>query len=487
LKPNQRYRNAYGDKRLEIRVETLQSRMTEKQTIVVNRLSGDPSEKAAFYNCFNNPYVEISELIDRHCYIAPEVVEDKCLLSLLDTTSVSLLSWLREKRKASPMPGVVEDNRTPGFFMLPSLVVEEQTLQIKGLGDMVLFDRPKSQLRGKAAVQARNRRGQLPLEEKESYAWVLAAANSQKRLLSARQVTYVLDQGGDKYETLAQLRVETGGADFIVRSKEDRMAVGLVDGEEKEGRLSELLQTVPWQAERQVDIRALDHYSKSSGKRVLRKSRKARLKMRYMQVRLCVPSGLKSPVRLDDPLTVIEVLEDAESVPKGEDPIHWRLMTTRQVGDEQGAWHIVDCYQGRWFIEQLFRVFKTQGLDIEHSEFENADAVKKQAVLALKSACQVMQLTMARDAETFTPLETVFPRAEEKQVLEKLNGRVSGKTEKITNPHPDNSLAWAVWIIARLGGWSGYKSGRKPGPVTIHRGLETLHTIFWTYNLMNDP
>jgi hypothetical protein len=58
----------------------------------------------------------------------------------------------------------------------------------------------------------------------------------------------------------------------------------------------------------------------------------------------------------------------------------------------------------------------------------------------------------------------------------RLNRELEGRTEKLKNPHLQGSLAWFSWIVARLGGWSGYTSrGYKPaGPKTIARGIGRL-------------
>ncbi|MEG3147984.1 hypothetical protein U1839_25320, partial [Sphingomonas sp. RT2P30] len=43
-----------------------------------------------------------------------------------------------------------------------------------------------------------------------------------------------------------------------------------------------------------------------------------------------------------------------------------------------------------------------------------------------------------------------------------------GKTERQKNPHPKGSLAYAAWVCARLGGWTGYYG--KPGPAVMLNG-----------------
>ena len=65
--------------------------------------------------------------------------------------------------------------------------------------------------------------------------------------------------------------------------------------------------------------------------------------------------------------------------------------------------------------------------------------------------------------------------------------KLEGKTEKQKNPYPKENLAWASWIIARLGGWKGYvKSEGFAGPITIGRGLKMFYGIYDGWKLYKD-
>ena len=72
---------------------------------------------------------------------------------------------------------------------------------------------------------------------------------------------------------------------------------------------------------------------------------------------------------------------------------------------------------------------------------------------------------------------------EESKFLKKLVKTVEGKTEKQKNPHPPNRLSWAAWIIARLGGWSGYQTDSKAGPITIKDGLRKFEDMLIGWKL----
>ena len=52
---------------------------------------------------------------------------------------------------------------------------------------------------------------------------------------------------------------------------------------------------------------------------------------------------------------------------------------------------------------------------------------------------------------------------------------LEGKTARQKNPHAKGSLAYAAWVCARLGGWTGYYG--KPGPIVILQGLLRFKTI----------
>lgn len=58
---------------------------------------------------------------------------------------------------------------------------------------------------------------------------------------------------------------------------------------------------------------------------------------------------------------------------------------------------------------------------------------------------------LARDGSTGQQISD----AVEPPALHGRNASLEGRTDKLKNPHDSSSLAWFVWIVARLGGWSG--------------------------------
>ncbi len=85
-----------------------------------------------------------------------------------------------------------------------------------------------------------------------------------------------------------------------------------------------------------------------------------------------------------------------------------------------------------------------------------------------------MQLVQARDGKTKQRLADAFD-PDDQPIIEALSAQLEGNTERQKNPHPKGSLAFAAWVIGRLGGWTGYYG--KPGPLVMRRGLEDFQRI----------
>ncbi|HAO22653.1 MAG: hypothetical protein BWK80_56510 [Desulfobacteraceae bacterium IS3] len=85
---------------------------------------------------------------------------------------------------------------------------------------------------------------------------------------------------------------------------------------------------------------------------------------------------------------------------------------------------------------------------VESSQTESGKGLKKLAVMALNVA------------------------------LRMLLNRYEGKTDKQKNPFQENSLSWAAWIIAGIGGWKGYRRADPAGQITMRRGLEIFSNLF---------
>ena len=172
----------------------------------------------------------------------------------------------------------------------------------------------------------------------------------------------------------------------------------------------------------------------------------------------------------------VYAVEATESNYNGKDKICWKLITTHQINCYADALAVIDIYKKRWHVEQLFRLLKKQGFEMEESQLESGWAIRKLCVMAVNTVIRIMQLMMATEDED-QAADHVFTEKEQK-CLQQINQQYQGPTKKQINPYKQNSLLWAKWIIARLGGWKGYASQRVPGPITIKRGLDKFVNIF---------
>src|SRR5258708_22615657 len=215
--------------------------------------------------------------------------------------------------------------------------------------------------------------------------------------------------------------------------------------------------------------------------RAQRVERVVRLELRFGAVNLARPqSKFRRHLPESLPLTLVDVREvDPEA---GTEPLHWRLLTTHSVTNAEQAWRIVEWYKQRWLIEQVFRILKTQGFRLEDSQLATAGLLLKLVAIAAKAEVLTLQLLPARDGRSHQPVRLAFD-ATEVTTLAALNRNLEAQSKRLKNPHPPDRLAWAAWIIGRLGGWAGYPSSKPPGPITMKHGLESFHAVATGWSL----
>lgn len=434
----------FNDLRLKKTCAKLHKRMIDKQDMSLRRLSEDRAEEVSYGRLLGNYRVTTGEMIRNIGAATNERCRGLHVLAIQDTSEINLNSHAGRVKGL----GTVGNGTDLGFFIHPLLAVDAKNGSCLGLAHLHLWQRTKPK-----SPYYRS----LPIEQKESIRWIDTAFAGKNCLSAAAMITIVSDRESDIFELFD--RVPDERTHILIRACRDR---NLVTDQGKT--------LFPWMDDQHVQgSYVLDLPATRS-----RSAHKALMHVRYSSVEI------ERPVHCSDKtasphikLYAIDVREDPSTVIEGEELIHWRLLTTHKVTAMSYACDCIQWYCDRWIVEQLFRTTKSQGLDIESSELESAEKLEKLAVLSVSAAVCVMQMVQSRDGKSARPATDVFC-AEEIETLHHIQPTLEGKTEKQMNPYLLFSLAWATWIIARLGGWKGYASERKPGPITICHGLHVF-------------
>jgi Transposase DDE domain len=336
---------------------------------------------------------------------------------------------------------VVRSSGGGGLYLHPVLAVDAASGAILGLTHAEFLSRSGGK---------KGSRKSKPIAEKESQRWLDGAERSAEACGGAARLTVIGDRENDIYHAFAR-RPE--GADLLVRAAHDR---ALEDG----GRLFAQLDAQAVAGRAELDLPAKPG----------RKARRAQVAARFMTAQIAHPrNGRREGLAASLAVTVVDVREEA--APAGESPVHWRLLTTHAVRDAAEAFAVADLYRRRWAIEQLFRTLKTEGFDIEGLLIDDEAPLRRLVMATLVAAVTIQQLVHARDGEAgpgpLRPVTDAF-EPEDQPLLEAFCSKLEGKTLRQKNPHPKGSLAYAAWVCARLGGWTGYYG--KPGPLVMLEG-----------------
>lgn len=268
-------------------------------------------------------------------------------------------------------------------------------------------------------------------------------------------VTMIADRESD----ITALFERVKDCNLLVRSCKDRLI--------QEGRLYQHLSEQPLSGTYTIQVR--------HDERIGRSARRATIEVRYSKVSL-TPYGYPKNASIE--VWGIEARE--VGCPEGVRPICWHLLTTHVIDSHEAACKAIDWYGQRWNIEQVFRLSKQKGFNVEGSDMESGKALIILTLLSLLAISKVFTLHTVSKISTPQPIAEAFDE-QELECLRQLCTKYEGNTQRQKNPYTPDSLQWCYWVIARLGGWKPQE--KQAGVIVLMRGWMYFQKIFYGFSL----
>jgi hypothetical protein len=412
----------------------------------IRRLAGTRAREIQFTRFLRNGSVTATEMATHAAERTAARAAGRDVVVIQDTSELALGG---RRAKANGYGPVGKGGALRGLLLHAVLAVDAGTGGMLGLVEAKVWNR-----KGGKVTDRRSRK----TSNKESQRWLDGTMRAGEVLAAAAHITGVSDRESDIYEHFAR---RPDNVHLIVRACQNRKIE--TDDADQINLLFSHVDGLPEQGRFEVKIPAAPG----------RKARTTELVIRFSRLVLRKPlHGAAADLPATIALTMVDVRET--SMPQDGKPIHWRLLTTHAVTNLGEARRIVDLYRMRWTIEEFFHTLKTAGFNIEAADIGAPQVMIKFVAAATVAAVTVMQLVKARDGTTDQGLTDAFEPADQ-PILEALSTQLEGKTARQKNPHPRGSLAFAGWVIGRLGGWTGYYG--KPGPRVMREGLDDFQRI----------
>lgn len=459
------FNKSFGDKRLDDRGNEIIRSLFVSGSHSIRKFSKSSAAQKGNYRFLENEETTEEAIIKSIGTRCAGAVKGKVVLSIQDTSEINLYNH-KNRIKHDKFIGVTNAAINGlGFMVHPSLVVDAVNGFPYGFCYVHLFNRDLE--REPKESRDKHQYKKLAIEEKESNKWLLSSKAAQQSLKEAAMVIIVQDREGDIYEQFATIPDER--THLIIRAKSDRC---LPEGTKLFSKVSS------------CEVIGTYSIAIEGDKRKGQKKRTANLEVRFTEVELKNPSRTAKQAAQTVKLCCVEAREVGVA---GKQGVCWRILTSLPVTTLEEALMVIEWYSWRWTIEEVFRILKKEGFDIEASELERGSSVRKLCLLMLDAIIKIFQMKIAyeTDEEGKIPATLCFEETE-LECMEMQCKTLEGKTRKQKNPYKKSSLRYATWIIARLGGWKGYATERKPGITTLWIGLEKFHDTFNGYMIGKD-
>jgi len=429
-----------GDERLNRRLGLLADAVAEAPGAGFPKALDDAELEAA-YRFFGNERVTPEAILAPHLrQSARRAAELSRVLVVHDTTQFEFGG----QKKREGLGRLIRPGQ--GFFGHFSLAVTaDGTRRPLGLLNVETVFR-LDQAKPKAQRRKTDNRG-------ESIRWRNGVEASEALLAGRAWAIHVMDREGDSYAILSAL--DAAKRSFVIRSFQDRVLAGQ-DHERLQATAAKAKATL----QREVPLSPRPRIKGPKGERhPARRHRLAKLSFAAVTVHLPRTKDAATAASATMPVNVVHVFE--KHPPPGEPAVEWFLLTDLPVDSPDAIAFVVDCYRGRWIIEEFFKALKT-GCQYERRQLESAHALLNALAIFAPVAWRLLLLRHLARSDTPAPATSALTPTQ----LDVLRA-VSKK------PLPRNPTARdALLAVAKLGGH--LKSNGDPGWLVLGRGLHDL-------------
>lgn len=409
------------------------------------------------YRFFQNPKVSMDIVLDAHSEATIDRIrQHRIVLAPQDT---STLNYTAHPMTEGLGPINTSEDRSIGLLLHDTLAFTENGTPLGVLDAQCWARDPQDR-------HKRDRRYELPIEQKESIKWLRSFEKVAEiqRLCPETRLVSIGDRESDIYELFDAASKTPHAPGLLVRSEKSR------NRKTDQGFLWDIM------AQKEVAGSLKIHVPRSGS----RKARDTWVDIRFAKVHLQRPKR-NSTSMLSIDVWAVYVLErpDQESVAS---PIEWLLLTTVAVENFEDAKKRVEWYSGRWGIEVYHRTLKS-GCRIKDRQFGSVDRLEACLGVDMVVAWRIYHLTMLGREVPDAPCTVFFKDVEWKALC-----CYAAKTPVAPKTPP--SLREAIAMVGGMGGHLGRKSDGPPGTQTLWRGLQRLDTatdMYVIFTHQQDP
>lgn len=452
------------DQRLNERLTRLLSDLGDRPAASIPAACGGHAEMTAAYRFFDNPKVTTADVLAPHqAATRVRMAAQPVVLLVQDTTEANLTRPRQQVEGAGPLDG----GARRGAFLHALEAFSPDGTPLGAVS--VEFWTRENQAQERSPQEKDRQRGQLPIEQKESFRWLagLRTAREVAQELPQTQLICLADSDADIYD----LFVEPRGphpVDWLIRAFRNRRVETAAEATETRLRGRLLAEPVRFTQRIIVRERVPKTSCETRKRRVARRRRTARVQVRAAGVTLC------SPKRSLPPVAVNVVLVSEPHPPTGEVAVEWILVTTLPIQTRAQVRQILRYYRVRWMIEVLFRTWKS-GCRVEQRRFEHLDRLLPCLALYWIVAWRVLMVCRLGRSRPELDCEAILEPSEWRSVW------VLTQRKPLPKKPPD--LGVLMRLVAQLGGYVNRpQRPDPPGPQTLWLGLQRMYDLAWAWD-----